>query len=114
MHLNCLTCKYKESNTSESEIEFDREKSRGECCCVKVEIKFLSGNIHPLSYENMRSGFVKLGEKKVRLGHRRNYSEGVVGFGGGVEPRLVRSCGMRRDWSLEDLAHGGEKKGRKY
>ncbi|KAG6636186.1 hypothetical protein I3843_11G092300 [Carya illinoinensis] len=110
MNLNCLTCKYKESNTSESETEFDRS---GECCCVKVDL-FSTGNIHLFSYENMRSGFVKPGEKKVRLGHRRTCSEGVVGFGGGTEPRLVRSCGMRRDWSLEDLAHGGEKKGRKY
>jgi len=37
--------------------------------------------------------------------HRRSNSES------GVEPRLVRSSGMRRDWSFEDLSTQQKDKG---
>ena len=43
---------------------------------------------------------------KVKAEHHRHiHSEGDVG------PRLVRSRGMRREWSLEDLAGQQQDKG---
>uniref|UniRef100_A0A0A0L198 Uncharacterized protein n=1 Tax=Cucumis sativus TaxID=3659 RepID=A0A0A0L198_CUCSA len=43
-------------------------------------------------------GFRGMADNKVApIGHRR-----AVSFGG-KEPRLIRSSGMRRDWSFEDL-----------
>lgn len=51
--------------------------------------------------------------KKVKtLGHRRMHSTGAVTFEGTAKPRLVRSSGMRRDWSFENLRQRDENKGR--
>lgn len=41
--------------------------------------------------------------RRVKKGHRRRYSAEVVVYGDLDEPRLVRSSGLRRDWSFEDL-----------
>ena len=58
-----------------------------------------SGNLVPRHYEKMRN---ESKEKPARVGHHRLHS--ISGFGGYEDgPRLVRSCGMRRDWSFEDL-----------
>ncbi|GFS32574.1 hypothetical protein Acr_00g0023280 [Actinidia rufa] len=58
-----------------------------------------SGNLVPRPYEKMRN---ELKEKPTRAGHHRLHS--ISGLGEYEDgPRLVRSCGMRRDWSFEDL-----------
>lgn len=82
--------------------------------CAKIE-RFWSGTIPPppYGYKKMRSGFANPIEKKVKTGHLRNISEGAAAFEGNREPRLVRSSGMRRDWSLDDLIKSEDKKGRK-
>ncbi|KHN38922.1 hypothetical protein glysoja_014914 [Glycine soja] len=42
---------------------------------------------------------------KVKADHRRNYSTGDVPYpSGSAGPKLVRSSGMRRNWSFEDVA----------
>ena len=41
---------------------------------------------------------------KIKREHRRAHSMAFAALPGCIEPRLVRSPGMRRDWSLEDLA----------
>lgn len=41
--------------------------------------------------------------RRVKQGHRRLYSAEIVVYGDLDEPKLVRSSGIRRDWSFEDL-----------
>lgn len=114
MALNCLTsCQFMDGNMSDS----DGEHRRGECCrklcCVKVWRRRCQGNI--LLYEKMRIGTLNMATEKVRKSHCRSYSTGVAAFVGGTEPRLVRSCAMRRDWSFEDVSRGWEEiKGENY
>lgn len=73
-------------------------------CCVKVGRRRCHGNISP--YEKMRLGSLGMAAEKAarKMSHRRNYSAGggVVAFVGSTEPRLVRCCAMRRDWSFEE------------
>ncbi|KAF5460316.1 hypothetical protein F2P56_020195 [Juglans regia] len=115
MSMNCLHCNSTKSNLSDSEKEYDistnptRKRS-----FAKIE-RIWSGTIPPppYGYEKMRSGFANPVQKKVKTGHLRDISEGSVAFEGSREPRLVRSSGMRRDWSLEDLRKAEDKKGRK-
>ncbi|XP_054808380.1 uncharacterized protein LOC129310539 [Prosopis cineraria] len=40
---------------------------------------------------------------KIKADHRRIHSASDVSFPGSPEPRLVRSCGVRRNWSFEEL-----------
>ncbi|CAH8300103.1 unnamed protein product [Eruca vesicaria subsp. sativa] len=57
------------------------------------------------------SGYKKVGRKiptlpavrRVKTGHRRLHSAGTIVYGDLDEPKLVRSSGIRRDWSFEDL-----------
>ncbi|XP_061336877.1 uncharacterized protein LOC133283957 [Gastrolobium bilobum] len=41
---------------------------------------------------------------KIKADHRRVHSAGNIQYPGSSEPRLVRSSGMRREWSFENLA----------
>ncbi|XP_038905810.1 uncharacterized protein LOC120091761 [Benincasa hispida] len=98
MSLNCLSCQILQRTDSErhrdqqiqtyyASDEFDSSE------------RSWSGNLsfRPHDRHN-RGGFRGLPENKVApISHRR-----AVSFGG-KEPRLVRSSGMRRDWSFEDL-----------
>ncbi|KAK7307303.1 hypothetical protein VNO77_40238 [Canavalia gladiata] len=43
---------------------------------------------------------------RIKADHRRVQSTGNVPS----EPKLVRSCGMRRNWSFEDLSENQEKR----
>ncbi|KAG2376703.1 uncharacterized protein HKW66_Vig0243330 [Vigna angularis] len=47
---------------------------------------------------------------KLKGDHRRNYSTGDVPYPGASEPKLMRSSGMRRNWSLEDLTEKQERR----
>lgn len=45
-----------------------------------------------------------IGRRPVKNGgHRMLYSAEMVVYGDLDEPKLVRSSGIRRDWSFEDL-----------
>lgn len=81
----------------------------------------LSMNISPGGFERIRSTddqpmSVVPSKKMKKGGHRRlntiATTYGAVGFEADVdgEPRLVRSSGMRRDWSFEDLRAEREEK----
>jgi len=63
-----------------------------------------SGNLSPPSHGQMGRKSTAVAARKVikKEPHRLN-SAGSVTFKGCEEPRLVRSSGMRRDWSFEDL-----------
>ncbi|RDX71800.1 hypothetical protein CR513_48796, partial [Mucuna pruriens] len=90
MSLSCLTC-----GQVLQRVNSDREECLPETKTFKKPIKVdrsWSGNINPP--QNARGAVAKVKAEH----HRRTNSEGDVG------PRLVRSSGMRRDWSFEDLS----------
>ncbi|KAA0053043.1 uncharacterized protein E5676_scaffold139G001620 [Cucumis melo var. makuwa] len=95
MSLNCLSCQLLQRTDSE------RHRDR------QIQTYYTSDEFDPsqrswsgnLSLRQNRGGvFRGMADNKVApVCHRR-----AVSFGG-KEPRLVRSSGMRRDWSFEDL-----------
>ncbi|GAV58036.1 hypothetical protein CFOL_v3_01572 [Cephalotus follicularis] len=111
MSLDCLSCQVLQRTNSDNELEHVPRKPYRETCFAMVERGSWSGNLNPPPppYEKMRSGKSMLIEK-VKKGHRRLHSTGTVAFEGSGEPRLVRSCGMRRDWSFEDLRDRDKKR----
>lgn len=59
-----------------------------------------SGNISPPKpKESTKGGSLAL----IKANHRRVHSAGNLPYPTGSEPKLVRSSGMRRDWSFENL-----------
>ncbi|MCL7049855.1 hypothetical protein MKW94_002726 [Papaver nudicaule] len=75
-------------------------------CCIGVDRSW-SGNLTPPPYEQIGNGSSVPTSKGRRGHHRRIHSTGILAFEGrngeSGEPRLMRSCGMRRDWSFENL-----------
>ncbi|XP_059655096.1 uncharacterized protein LOC132302263 [Cornus florida] len=106
MSLNCLTCQSLQRVDSERDCSknYQQDKSNLSLCWSKVERSW-SGNLGtPRPYNKMRnesSGFVGT-TKRVKKGHHRVHTSASLQFESST-PRLVRSCGMRRDWSFEDL-----------
>ncbi|CAI9755346.1 unnamed protein product [Fraxinus pennsylvanica] len=96
MSLNCLPRQRSDLNKEHSNI-FNLEKSNFSLCLGRVE-RTWSGDLEPSSsYDKIRSG--------SNLGPANNAKNGggPTPFETGVAtPRLVRSSGMRRDWSFED------------
>lgn len=113
MSLNCLTCSQVQRTNSESDRRYEKDRNCKKACSSQVDRSW-SGNLASPSYEQfyMKNASMLVAQKKVNKGHRRLHSTGAVAFEGGAEPRLVRSSGMRRDWSFENLRHRDEKKGR--
>ncbi|KAJ8754435.1 hypothetical protein K2173_002886 [Erythroxylum novogranatense] len=100
MSLNCLTCQVLQRTDSEREYLPEKPKKK----VFKVERNW-SGNITPPpspldSIGGVVGGVVSASTLK---GHRRFSSTGAIMFKENCEPKLVRSSGMRRDWSFEDL-----------
>jgi len=116
MSLNCLTCgnilqRVKSNNDDaclpppeESTKPYDNFQTNPNNNNRKVSSthnrSWSSGNITPPQFPH--SG--PLAKVKAEH-HRRTNSEGGVG------PRLIRSSGMRRDWSFEDLSAQQKDKG---
>ncbi|XP_057975931.1 uncharacterized protein LOC131163351 [Malania oleifera] len=105
MSLNCLTCPTMQRTDSDGNTRYEPYKPPMILCCPKISRNW-SGNLAPPPYEEMRSGpFAKKAKKSHR--HLRSTNdamlEGAFMEEENTEPRLVRSCGMRRDWSFEDL-----------
>ncbi|XVF13623.1 hypothetical protein REPUB_Repub08aG0223600 [Reevesia pubescens] len=106
MSLNCLTCQVlirtDSNNDKDSHV---KEKDSMKFCCTSIGRSW-SGNISPAAYEQIRIEPISVvPPKKIKkLGHRRLKTIGAETFEtDGAGPRLVRSSGMRRDWSFEDL-----------
>ncbi|XVE65295.1 hypothetical protein DITRI_Ditri07aG0169400 [Diplodiscus trichospermus] len=104
---NCETRKTKALRRTDSNNGRDcgnKEKDSMKFFCIRVD-RIWSGNNSTEAYEQM----AVVPSKKVKKGHRRlktiDTTYRAVAFvdGDDGEPRLVRSCGMRRDWSFEDL-----------
>ncbi|XP_030457400.1 uncharacterized protein LOC115678201 [Syzygium oleosum] len=111
MSLNCLICQG--GQRTDSDLDY-RCAGEDKCCdrlCGMTVERNWSGPLTPPPYEHIGSGHLIGGPSKGAKGrHRRLHSSGPMAFGGSRvvgpagEPRLVRSWGMRRDWSFEDLA----------
>ncbi|OAY29913.1 hypothetical protein MANES_15G181600v8 [Manihot esculenta] len=100
MSLNCLTCHDLQRNNSGR--EYDQEKlANRNLCCTQVERSW-SGNLSPSPYEQIGKSSMAI-SRTIRQNHRRMNSTGRVAFQGSCEPKLLRSSGMRRDWSFENL-----------
>jgi hypothetical protein len=96
MSLSCLTCSQVLQRTDSfrelfKENEY-RERSK------KVD-RTWSGNMPSPNKETTKGGPLA----KIKANHRRNHSTGNISYSGRAEPKLVRSSGMRRDWSFENL-----------
>lgn len=111
MSFNCLTFQVLEKNNSINEKDQFGEPEKVTFCCVS---RTWSGN-----YEQIRSEAMSVtgNPKKIKKGHRRLNTIHTIneskGYEEDAQPRLVRSCGMRRDWSFEDLRGGRDEKMRK-
>lgn len=115
MSLSCLSCQFMDGNTSDPENECNCHKVSGRLYNVKVERSW-SGNIppSPSPYKKMRNKCMNVKVKVMKTVHYPRYSTGSIEFkGNNDEPKLVRSCGMRRDWSFEDLIQGDVNEERK-
>ncbi|XP_022159728.1 uncharacterized protein LOC111026067 [Momordica charantia] len=125
MSMNCLTCQALPRTQSDREnnnnnyyaYETSSSRGRGKSCCLHVTRRW-SAELTPTSYghikttaDNAREGCSSrksFSDKKVKDRYLRSGSMNEKEN----EPRLVRSSGMRRDWSFEDLRLRDQKKGR--
>ncbi|GKV10694.1 hypothetical protein SLEP1_g22022 [Rubroshorea leprosula] len=118
--INCLTCQDLQRTNSDINIDYDRVDPKPHflsdlTCCLRS----WSENPRPPPYEQIyifvkpKKPYERVGgsgplvtpaKKVIMKSHRRINSTGAVSYETGGEPRLVRSSGMRRDWSfLDDL-----------
>ncbi|XP_054823699.1 uncharacterized protein LOC129321812 [Prosopis cineraria] len=98
MNLSCLTCSQVLEKT-DSYREYASEKASLRNVRRTPVERTWSGNIAREDQGQTRGLLVK-----IKREHRRAHSTGSAALPGSVEPRLVRSPGIRRDWSFEDLA----------
>lgn len=101
MSLNCL--KSLKRTNSGIEMQGDTlcpEKGNINRFLARVERNW-TGNLSPRpNYGKMRTGSNLMAGKKEKEAHFRTHHSGPADL---ASPRLVRSSGMRRDWSFEDL-----------
>ncbi|CAN8316362.1 unnamed protein product [Cochlearia groenlandica] len=91
MSLNCLACHILQR--SDSDIDITKRKGSD-----------FKQNLVTSGYEKMVKNSSPLPiVRRAKTGHRRLYSAEVVVYEDLDEPKLVRSSGIRRDWSFEDL-----------
>ncbi|KAK8478279.1 hypothetical protein V6N13_073347 [Hibiscus sabdariffa] len=95
MSFNCLTLKRSGPINGRDHVRHKQKPSATFCCLSRT----WSGNYEKIGSEPML--------KKTKKGHRRRNTIATTyeSKGGDIDskPKLVRSCGMRRDWILEDL-----------
>ncbi|CAA7024837.1 unnamed protein product [Microthlaspi erraticum] len=91
MSLNCLACHILQRSDSDRDIGSRKDSS-------------LTENFAISRYEKLARNRSQLPVvRRVKKGHRRLYSAEVVVYGDLDAPKLIRSSGLRRDWSFEDL-----------
>ncbi|XP_027181637.1 uncharacterized protein LOC113780014 [Coffea eugenioides] len=103
MNLNCLTCQGMKRTDSDVDMRSGlyQGKPNGYMVLPTVDRSW-SGNLvpRPPSYDNVRTGTILMAEKNANKGKYRIHNSAPFETG---TPRLVRSSGMRRDWSFEDV-----------
>ncbi|GAB4857831.1 hypothetical protein Ancab_015737 [Ancistrocladus abbreviatus] len=103
MSFNCLNCQVLQRTDSDCSTRFINKTL---CCKVMVDRSW-SGNLTPAAYYEKVGRSSRMIKNKPKQDHRRIGSTGAVEFEENLEPKLVRSGGMRRDWSFECLDHVG-------
>ncbi|KAF7809498.1 putative plant/MZA15-19 protein [Senna tora] len=112
MSLNCLACSLIQRTDSYEDLMMPEKESVATKLRVKVDRSWSFGNIgSPASggrrqcYDGENHGLKGGALANIKTNHRRFQSDGNVGYDPPASPgpRLVRSCGVRRDWSFEDL-----------
>ncbi|KAH7668696.1 hypothetical protein IHE45_11G028100 [Dioscorea alata] len=96
MSLSCITCRPLSRSSSEREPELDLNLGFGQCCGSGGGA-WSPRSITPPYAHLSKSGPIGPAPDSVIKAHHRKVSS-TAG-----EPVLVRSGGMRRDWSFEDL-----------
>ncbi|PPD79353.1 hypothetical protein ES288_D09G233400v1 [Gossypium darwinii] len=88
MSLNCWTCPVLQRTNSIDDIDFGKE----------------TGIRAKQQQQHLGDSFKKIKKGPIRFNTIAT-TYGTMGFEAnvGAQPRLVRSSGMRRDWSFEDL-----------
>ncbi|KAE9607868.1 hypothetical protein Lal_00040010 [Lupinus albus] len=105
MSLNCLTC-----GNALQRVKSDKEYAPENKGSMKMKMnieRMWSGNISETTTQHVVLGGGSVSKIKKEHHHRMRRSNST---GNNVGPRLVRSSGMRRDWSLEDLLNGHQNK----
>ncbi|XP_010481416.1 PREDICTED: uncharacterized protein LOC104760224 [Camelina sativa] len=124
MSLNCLTCQALPRTDSNKEIDLsgpgpptvEINHVLGKTCCVLDPIggRNWSGSLNPRIHEKIGRSGSSLAQKmkKVKKIHHLRLS-GPVGSNPSngptrpEQPKLVRSTGVRRNWSFENLRDQG-------
>ncbi|KAK6787103.1 hypothetical protein RDI58_015628 [Solanum bulbocastanum] len=109
MSLSCLTCKITRTDSTNefNEKKFNNNvdknnKEKHKFSRRSVERSW-SGNLESTSNEKKMSHSLSIiPENKVKKGSHRTFNSGPIEFPTET-PKLVRSPGISRDWSFEDL-----------
>ncbi|XP_038971208.1 uncharacterized protein LOC120104357 [Phoenix dactylifera] len=107
-NLSCLSCNSPPSHASAFDDEPYESPWWVRRCCG-IEGSSWSGSLSPPPYAQLRSESVRAASREKKSGHRKMLSTGSPLTGDFDlhsplgEPRLVRSGGLRRDWSFEDV-----------
>ncbi|KAL9666407.1 hypothetical protein QQ045_000738 [Rhodiola kirilowii] len=99
--INCMSRDVLERTDSYNLNRVGSPKQHTRLCFLKVERSW-SGDMTRARYEQVMEDKAEESVRKAtkkKGHHRRCQSE----LGADVAPKLVRSSGMRRDWSFEDL-----------
>ncbi|GAB4834740.1 hypothetical protein Ancab_033004 [Ancistrocladus abbreviatus] len=99
MSLNCLNCPVLHRIDSDCCTRF---VNKAICCKVMVDRSW-SGNLNPDAYYEKMRGSSGMTKKKAKQDQRRIGSTGAVDLEENPKPKLIRSGGMRREWSFECL-----------
>ncbi|KAK8639979.1 hypothetical protein V6N13_138345 [Hibiscus sabdariffa] len=108
--MNCLTCQQRSSSYDDRDIHFVKGKdSRKTYKEESVGGINWSGSRNTTCYDQITSGQEPNLPNEVNNGHRRRKTIDIT-YGGQTEfmpeedePKLVRSSGMRRNWSFKSL-----------
>ncbi|KAI5678427.1 hypothetical protein M9H77_09377 [Catharanthus roseus] len=98
MNLNCLTCQGMKRTDSDNDIPLSLSCELQKPPNInklhdRVNERSWSGNLVPRPPT----------AEKLKKSSTRRHSSGTYSVDGTETPRLVRSSGMRREWSFEDL-----------
>ncbi|QCD90773.1 uncharacterized protein LOC114166390 [Vigna unguiculata] len=123
MSLNCLTCSqflqrtdsfdelFPEKFFPEKEYKEYKEHKESKETCKEVDRSWSNKKLPSSPKRELpKHELPKVGAvAKLKGDHRRNYSTGDVPYPPGTSgPKLMRSSGMRRNWTFEDLAEKPE------
>ncbi|KAE8724157.1 Detected protein of unknown function [Hibiscus syriacus] len=103
MSLNCLNCQILKRTDSDNDIDHHCAKPK---YARKIRSKKArsKSEISPAVYEQLRREEPIMQVVGSKKGHHRRLNtvdNGAVAFEVDCNPRLLRSSGMRRDWSFE-------------